>query len=98
MYENRHDANSAARAIDLYKADKGISGKKTTKKNIDIDAAKSVVTSSKTDNPDMKAEIGSIKESDVEKMSDSEYEAQQDAIIAAMTSGKFIYDLTGGAR
>jgi len=98
LYENQHDANSAARAIDLYKADKGISGKKTTKKNIDIDAAKSVVTSSKTDNPDMKAEIGSIKESDVEKMSDSEYEAQQDAIIAAMRSGKFIYDLTGGAR
>ncbi len=28
----------------------------------------------------------------------SEYEAKQDEIIAAMRSGKFIYDLTGSAR
>ena len=31
LYENEHDAMSAARAIDLYKADMGITGKKSSK-------------------------------------------------------------------
>jgi hypothetical protein len=39
LYENDNDARSAARAIDLYKADMGISTKKTKS---DKDAAKSV--------------------------------------------------------
>ena len=41
---------------------------------------------------------GSIKESDVAKMSMQDFELQQDAITKAMRSGKFIYDLSGNAR
>ena len=97
LYENENDANSAARAIDLYKADMGISTKKVTTKDKSLDAAKSVATTQKG-NPNSSPEIGTLKESDVEKMSSREYEANQEEITKAIQSGKFIYDLTGSAR
>jgi hypothetical protein len=96
LYENEHDAMSAARAIDLYKADMGITSKKSSKQ-IDKEAAKSIKVSSK-ESPEAMAEGSTFKESEVEKMQPAEYEAKQDAIIAAMRSGNFIYDLTGSAR
>ena len=96
LYENEHDAMSAARAIDLYKADMGITGKKSSKQ-IEKEAAKSIKVSSK-ESPEAMAEGSTFKESEVEKMQPAEYEAKQDAIIAAMRSGNFIYDLTGSAR
>ena len=96
LYENQHDAMSAARAIDLYKADMGITGKKSSKQ-IEKEAAKSIKVSSK-ESPEAMAEGSTFKESEVEKMQPAEYEAKQDAIIAAMRSGNFIYDLTGSAR
>ena len=97
LYENEHDAMSAARAIDLYKADMGISSNKKSNKEVQREAAKSVKTSSK-ESPEAMAEGSTFKESEVEKMQPAEYEAKQDAIIAAMRSGNFIYDLTGSAR
>ena len=97
LYENENDANSAARAIDLYKADMGISTKKITTKDKSLDAAKSVATTQKG-NPNSSPEIGTLKESDVEKMSAREYEANQENITKAIQSGKFIYDLSGSAR
>ena len=97
LYENENDANSAARAIDLYKADMGISTKKVTTKDKSLDAAKSVATTQKG-NPNSSPEIGTLKESDVEKMSAREYEANQENITKAIQSGKFIYDLSGSAR
>ena len=96
LYENEHDAMSAARAIDLYKADMGITGKKSSRQ-IDKEAAKSIKVSSK-ESPEAMAEGNTFRESEVEKMQPAEYEAKQDAIIAAMRSGNFIYDLTGSAR
>jgi hypothetical protein len=39
-----------------------------------------------------------IYESDVERMSSAEYEKKQDLIIAAIRSGKFVYDKSGHAR
>ena len=96
LYENEHDANSAARAIDLYKADMGISTKKVTAKDKSLDAAKSVATNK--GNPNTSSEVGTLRESDVEKMSSREYEANQEEITKAIQSGKFIYDLTGSAR
>ena len=96
LYENEHDAMSAARAIDLYKADMGITGKKSSKE-IQKEAAKSIKVSSK-ESPEARAETGTFRESEVERMHPKEYEAKQDEIIAAMRSGKFIYDLTGSAR
>ena len=96
LYENEHDAMSAARAIDLYKADMGITGKKSSKE-VQKEAAKSVKVSSK-ESPESMAETGTFRESEVEKMHPKEYEARQEEIIAAIRAGKFIYDLTGSAR
>jgi len=94
LYENETDAKSAARAIDLYKADMGISGKK---RDTSKDAAKTVTTRSTKGQPDTDA-TGMIKESDVNKMSAQEYEKNADTIMEAIRSGKFIYDLSGNAR
>lgn len=96
LYENETDAISAARAIDLYKADLGVAGKKP-KKSTEREAASSVKTGRST-GPDSSPEAGYIKESDVERMSPKEYESRIDEIHAAIKSGKFIYDLSGAAR
>jgi hypothetical protein len=96
LYENDNDAKSAARAIDLYKADKGI-GKSTKSKN-DKSAAKEVNTKKTRSIPDTEGTKNKILESDVEKMSASEYEKNADTIMQAIRSGNFIYDLSGSAR
>jgi hypothetical protein len=97
LYENENDAVSAARAIDLYKADMGITTSKRSKNSNDRDAAKSV-TSSKKAGLDAANEQGTFRESEVERMSSAEYERNQEAIVAAIQSGKFIYDKSGSAR
>ena len=96
LYENDDDAKSAARAIDLYKADKGI-GKPTKSKN-DKSAAKEVNTKKNRSIPDAEGATNKILESDVQKMSADEYEQKADTIMEAIRSGNFIYDLSGSAR
>jgi len=59
---------------------------------------KNLVKTSSKESPEANADGSTFKESEVEKMQPAEYEAKQDAIIAAMRSGNFIYDLTGSAR
>ena len=95
LYENGNDARSAARAIDLYKADRGITKKK---KATPKDAARSVNTRSERSNiqPDGNGNV--IRESEVQKMSATEYEKYSDEIMEAIRSGNFIYDLSGSAR
>ena len=95
LYENDDDARSAARAIDLYKADMGI-GKKKPKS--DKDAAKSVSTKNSRSKPQENEEASYIKESDVQRMSAQEYESRSDEIMEAIRSGKFVYDMSGSAR
>jgi DNA repair exonuclease SbcCD ATPase subunit len=95
LYENETDAVSAARAIDLYKADMGIT--KKSRKDSDREAAKGIATGRSTA-PEKSAESGVIRESEVEKMSQREYEARQEEIVAAIRAGKFVYDLSGNAR
>ena len=95
LYENDNDARSAARAIDLYKADMGI-GKKKPKS--DKDAAKSVSTKNSRSKPQENEASSYLKESDVQKMSPQEYEARSDEIMDSIRSGKFIYDISGSAR
>ena len=97
LYENENDAVSAARAIDLYKADKGITTSKRTRKSDDKGAASAVGSSRKT-GFDTASEQGTFRESDVERMSSVEYERNQEAIISAIQAGKFIYDKSGSAR
>mgnify|MGYP001365917875 CR=1 FL=1 len=94
LYENDNDARSAARAIDLYKADKNITAKKSSSK----DAAKSVSTKGKRSKPASDDSGNSYKESDVQRMSAKEYEKHSDDIMEAIRNGKFIYDVSGSAR
>ena len=95
LYENDNDAKSAARAIDLYKADKGLNKKK--EKSNDASAAKAVSTKSKTSVSETNNAV-TFKESAVDKMSADEYAAKADVIMEAIRSGNFIYDLSGSAR
>ena len=94
LYENDSDSRSASRAIDLYKADKGIKNKKS---NTSKDAAKAVSKTNSRNEPSSQ-ESGSIKESTVQKMTAHQYEKNADAIMEAIRSGKFIYDISGNAR
>ena len=94
LYENDDDAHSAARAIDLYKADRNITAKKSSSK----DAARSVSTKGKRSKPASDDSGNSYKDSDVQRMSASEYEKHSDDIMEAIRNGKFIYDVSGSAR
>ena len=95
LYENDNDAKSAARAIDLYKADKGITAKKPASSK---DAAKSVETRNTRSKPQDDEASTYLRESQVQKMSPQEYEKRSDEIMEAIRTGKFIYDISGSAR
>ena len=94
LYDNDNDARSAARAIDLYKADMGIKEKPKSDKA----AAKSVATKNTRSKPQQDETTNYLKESDVQKMSPQQYEKEADNIMEAIRSGKFIYDISGSAR
>jgi DNA repair exonuclease SbcCD ATPase subunit len=95
LYDNDSDARAAARAIDLYKADKNIKTKKSTS---DKGAAESVNTRGSRSAPTGESKDGVFYESQVNKMSTFEYEKNQEAIAKALQSGKFVYDISGSAR
>jgi hypothetical protein len=96
LYDNDADAVSAARAIDLYKADMGITGKKKSSAN--KDAAKAIGTRSERSAPEGDESKSYIKESDIARMSAAQYEKIADDVAEAIRTGKFIYDLSGSAR
>ncbi len=95
LYENADDPDSVVRVIDLYKIDKGLTlkDKKANKK-----AAASPVTRRSKTQVDVADSNEMIRESDVAKMSDKEFEERADEINKAMRNGKFIYDVSGNAR
>ena len=95
LYENADDPASVVRVIDLYKVDKGLT--KTAKKAKAKDAASTVTRRSKT-SVDVDDASDTIRESDVAKMSDKEFEARSEEINKAIRSGKFVYDVSGNAR
>ena len=96
LYDNDNDARSAARAIDLYKADMGLNKKEKPKE--DKAAAKSVSTKDSRSKPQQDETSTYIKESEVQRMSAQEYEKHSDEIMEAIRSGKFVYDVSGSAR
>ena len=96
LYENDNDARSAARAIDLYKADKGIKSEKKSKK--DKGAAEVVSTKRERNTPQTDETSTYLRESQVQAMSPQEYEKHSDEIMEAIRTGKFIYDMSGSAR
>jgi hypothetical protein len=95
LYENETDGKLAAWAVGLYKQEMGIS---KAKKASPKDAAKAVGTKSERSSPDASNSKGVIYESQVAKMSAHEYEKNADAIAEAIQSGKFVYDMSAGAR
>jgi len=95
LYENDNDARSAARAIDLYKADMNI---KTKNPSSNKEAAKSVNTRNTRGQPNATSNNTKMSESRVNKMSTKEYEKHQDEIMDAIRKGEFIYDISGSAR
>jgi len=95
LYENQDDPRSVVRVIDLFKVDNGMdikSKKRTTKE------AASQVKTKRTTKIDGEGVSGQILESQVQKMSNKEYEARSEDIMEAIRSGKFVYDISGGAR
>lgn len=95
LYENSDDAASVVRVIDLYKVDNNMT--LSAKKKASRDAAKTVSKRS-TPSVDSEGSASMIKESEVAKMSDKDFEENYDKIQKAMSSGKFIYDVSGKAR
>ena len=95
LYENDNDAKAAARAIDLYKADKGIA---KAKKADSRGAAMAVNTRAGKTAPTTEASDGVLYESQIQKMSDKEFEANMEKIETARRAGKIVYDMSGGAR
>tara|TARA_R110000744_G_scaffold216938_1_gene335640 strand:- start:235 stop:1104 length:870 start_codon:yes stop_codon:yes gene_type:complete len=95
LYENQDDPRSVVRVIDLFKVDNGMDIK--SKKKTNKDAASQVKTKRNTRIDDAGV-AGQILESQVQKMTAQQYEARSDEIMEAIRSGKFIYDVSGGAR
>ena len=95
LYENADDPASVVRVIDLYKSDKGLTkeAKKASKKA----AASPVARRSKAE-VDVADSSNTIRESEVAKMTDKEFEERADEINKAMRNGKFVYDVSGNAR
>ena len=95
LYENESDSKSAARAIDLYKVDMGITSTPKKKTDPSKDAAKAVTRgSSNTPSATKSEQANQIKESDVAKMKPHEFEKNEEKIKEAIASGNFIYDMT----
>ena len=95
LYENESDSKSAARAIDLYKVDMGITSTPKKKADSSKDAAKAVTRgSSNTPSATKSGQANQIKESDVAKMKPHEFEKNEEKIKEAIASGNFIYDMT----
>jgi hypothetical protein len=95
LYENSDDPASVIRVIDLYKSDKGMTKDARKEKNR---AAASVVSKSNKAQVSTDESEGYIRESQVAKMSDREFENRADEINEAIRSGKFVYDISGSAR
>lgn len=94
LYENDDDFRSAARVIDLYKADRNMKRRAPDNRS----AAQAVNTRGRSTPSATSGQEGVFYESQVEKMSINEYEQNQENIVKAMRSGKFVYDVSGSAR
>lgn len=91
LYENMDDAKSVARVIDLYKVDNNITSKKSN--SSDKSAASSIKARTRN-TPETDATNSYFKESQVNKMTAKQYEKNSDAIMEAIRSGKFVYDVS----
>ena len=88
IYENNSDGKLAARAIDLYKKDRGLGvNKKTEKKSPRNDGADLLVkTNEQVQTPESKEVI--FNRSDIERMSDEEFMQYEKDIVKAQREGR----------
>ena len=99
LYENENDARSAARAIDLYKVDRNIADKKESVQKADKAAAQAVSSRGQNTVADSKeTQSNQWRESDVAKMRPQEFAKNEEAIMQAIQSGNFIYDVSRGGQ
>ena len=88
IYENNSDGTLAARAIDLYKKDRGLGvNKKTEKKSPKNDGADLLVkTNEQVQTPESKEVI--FNRADIQKMSDEEFMQYEKDIVKAQREGR----------
>lgn len=98
LYENDEDAQIVIEAVDYYKIKKSAAKKESAPKDFDRKgAAASVSTSSGAPKQDNDSEA-KWSDSRVAKLTDREYDKYEDEIMEAIRTGKYVYDLSGGAR
>lgn len=95
LYGEDFDADATAEAITLYKAEAGLFKPAKPRQPVSaLDASLDVSTSTIT--PEPLGTPGRIwKESEVERMSDRDYEKYEDEIVKAIDEGRFERDLSG---
>ena len=90
IYENNSNGRLAARAVDLYKKDRGLGlDKKTTEDNKATQGADLLVKTNEQIQPPTNSRV-IFKSSDFEKMSDAEFEKNEKDILIAQREGRII--------
>jgi hypothetical protein len=92
LYDNQDDAKAVIRVIDLYKMDNNMTP--AARKQNAKDAASDVSSKTVTSKLDSTGKGKQFSESQVQRESDAWYAENEDAIMEAMTSGNFIYDMS----
>lgn len=96
LYGEDYDPDAVSRILDFYKAETGYGKpKKKASKQDDAAASRSVKTPQTSVNPDRDPNGGKRvwKESEIEKLSPAEWDANEQDIIAASIEGRLIRDL-----
>lgn len=96
LYDNDTDWQAASEVIDMYKLEKNIKPKRQSRDER-RDAAREVPNRRSTTVPSGSGEFR-FSESQIEKMSQAEYERNEPEINKAIQEGKFDYDISGSAR
>ena len=87
LYDNFDNSNLAARAIDLYKMDRGIKKLESNKKDVRKEASKSVTSTARSSEKDIKGKkVWSIAE--IQKLKPSEYVKVEEEIDKARLEGR----------
>lgn len=97
IYDNKTDYQTAISVVDYFKLAHNMTGKKKGG-NESRDAARAVTRKTSTSKPVETNMDGVYYESKVDKMSAAQYEREHENIMEAIRTGKFVYDLSGGAR
>lgn len=95
LYYNQTDSKAAIRAIDLYKADVGIS-KKTKPATNDKENSRTVVRPGTVQVQETPKNM--FKESEIHAMSPRDYAKHEAEIDKAIREGRVDWDMSGGAR